>query len=173
MWGCGQNKPIAAAPLYKGSAPGPRTGGILIEVPTRSTKLSQFSHGCGSCLKKPLSQRWHQCACGVGPVQRDLYAAFLPAYLDPDHLPPRVPSMSFPGKARKRACGPHTSRCNSARMKAVLAPKLWPCSSRSASTQQSERSHTRASFSVHAGETGSVEAALSTPVALARGVFRR
>ncbi len=59
------------------------TGGTLLEVPTRTTKLSQFCHGCGTALKKPLSQRWHQCACGVGPVQRDLYAAFLAAYLDP------------------------------------------------------------------------------------------
>ena len=58
------------------------TGGTLLEVPTRMTKLSQFCHGCGKTLKKPLAQRWHQCACGVGPVQRDLYAAFLAAYLD-------------------------------------------------------------------------------------------
>ena len=59
------------------------TGGTLIEVPTRSSKLSQFCHHCGTTVKKPLSQRWHQCACGVGPVQRDLYSAFLAAYLDP------------------------------------------------------------------------------------------
>ncbi len=64
------------------------TGGTLHEVPTRSTKLSQFCHGCGKRVKKPLSQRWHQCACGVGPVQRDLYSAFLAAYLSPpDALP--------------------------------------------------------------------------------------
>ena len=72
------------------------TGGILIEVPTRSTKLSQFCHGCGRCLKKPLSQRWHQCACGIGPVQRDLYAAFLAAYLDPDHLLPSCARYVIP-----------------------------------------------------------------------------
>jgi hypothetical protein len=59
------------------------TGGTLHEVPTRSTKLSQFCHGCGQTVKKPLWQRWHQCACGIGPVQRDLYSAFLAAYLDP------------------------------------------------------------------------------------------
>src|SRR5260221_5652991 len=59
------------------------TGGTLREVPTRTTKLSQFCHGCSKTLKKPLAQRWHQCACGVGPVQRDLYSAFLAAYLDP------------------------------------------------------------------------------------------
>ena len=59
------------------------TGGTLHEIPTRSTKLSQYCHGCGQCTKKPLSQRLHQCPCGIGPVQRDLYSAFLAAYLDP------------------------------------------------------------------------------------------
>jgi hypothetical protein len=64
------------------------TGGILVEVPTRTTALSQWCHGCGKRVKKPLSQRWHQCSCGVGPVQRDLYSAFLTAYLDPaDPIP--------------------------------------------------------------------------------------
>ena len=61
------------------------TGGTLLEVPTCTTALSQFCHGCGKRVKKPLSQRWHQCACGIGPVQRDLYSAFLAAYLDPAH----------------------------------------------------------------------------------------
>ncbi len=64
------------------------TGGTLHEVPTRSTKLSQYCHGCGAFVPKPLWQRWHQCPCGVGPVQRDLYSAFLAAYLDPaDPIP--------------------------------------------------------------------------------------
>jgi hypothetical protein len=64
------------------------TGGTLVELPTRSSKLSQFCHGCGRCVKKPLSQRFHQCSCGIGPVQRDLYSAFLAAYLDPaDPIP--------------------------------------------------------------------------------------
>ena len=64
------------------------TGGTLHEVPTRSTKLSQYCHGCGKTVKKPLSQRLHQCPCGIGPVQRDLYSAFLAAYLDlAKHLP--------------------------------------------------------------------------------------
>jgi hypothetical protein len=64
------------------------TGGTLHEVPTRSTKLSQFCHGCGQTVKKPLSERWHQCSCGIGPVQRDLYSAFLAAYLDPADFTP-------------------------------------------------------------------------------------
>jgi hypothetical protein len=58
------------------------TGGTLIEVKTQQTKLSQFCHGCGKTRKKPLWQRWHSCECGVGPIQRDLYSAFLAAYLD-------------------------------------------------------------------------------------------
>ena len=58
------------------------TGGTLVEVPTRSSTLSQFCHGCGSWVKKPFAQRWHECPCGIGPVQRDLYSAFLAAYLD-------------------------------------------------------------------------------------------
>ena len=64
------------------------TGGTLLEVPTRQAKLSQFCHGCGRHVKKPLSQRWHHCPCGIGPVQRDLYAAFLASTLDQDHLIP-------------------------------------------------------------------------------------
>jgi hypothetical protein len=64
------------------------TGGTLIEVPTRTTRLSQYCHGCGEQVKKPLSQRWHACLCGVGPVQRDLYSAFLAAFLRaPDYHP--------------------------------------------------------------------------------------
>ncbi|GHO72139.1 hypothetical protein KSC_110310 [Ktedonobacter sp. SOSP1-52] len=59
------------------------TGGTLVEVPTRATALSQWCHGCAQKVKKPLSQRWHHCKCGIGPVQRDLYSAFLAAYLDP------------------------------------------------------------------------------------------
>lgn len=49
--------------------------GHLHEIPTKSTALSQTCHICGAKVKKPLSQRWHNC-CGMH-VQRDLYAAFL------------------------------------------------------------------------------------------------
>ena len=75
------------------------TGGILLEVSTRSTKLSQFCHGCGKCVKKPLSQRWHDCPCGIGPVQRDLYAAFLASTLDRDHLIPSCAQAVVPWEA--------------------------------------------------------------------------
>ena len=64
------------------------TGGTLTEFPTRPTKLSQYCHGCRRYAKKLLSERWHHCACGVGPVQRDLYSAFLAAYLNPSDIIP-------------------------------------------------------------------------------------
>ncbi|MGZ3646616.1 MAG: AAA family ATPase [Ktedonobacteraceae bacterium] len=83
------------------------TGGTLIEVPTRTTKLSQYCHGCGKTLKKPLWQRFHQCPCGIGPVQRDLYSAFLAAFLDPaTHLIPSCAQYVIPwegAEARLRA----------------------------------------------------------------------
>jgi transposase len=67
-----------------------RTGGTLHEVPTRTTKLSQYCHGCGRYIKKKLSERWHACSCGLGPVQRDLYSAFLAAHLDLRTLVPSI-----------------------------------------------------------------------------------
>jgi len=53
-------------------------GGELIEVPTRTTRLSQFDHTTGQYVKKPLSQREHVFGDGsTAPIQRDLYSAFL------------------------------------------------------------------------------------------------
>ena len=83
-----------------------RTGGTLTEVPTRRAKLSQYCHGCGHYVKKPLWQRWHHCACGIGPVQRDLYSAFLAAYLDPKQPDPSHAQYVVPwegAEARLRA----------------------------------------------------------------------
>ena len=67
-----------------------KTGGSLTEVSTFKTKLSQYCHHCGRYHKKARSQRWHQCPCGCGPVQRDLYSAFLLAYLDPAKTKPSI-----------------------------------------------------------------------------------
>ena len=82
------------------------TGGTLIEVSTRKSKLSQLCHGCGHCVKKPLHERMHQCGCGIGPVQRDLYSAFLAAYLDPAEPIPSCAQYVVPwegAEARLRA----------------------------------------------------------------------
>jgi hypothetical protein len=70
-----------------------KTGGTLHEVSTFTTKLSQYCHQCGQYHKKPRSQRWHVCSCGLGPVQRDLYSAFLLAHLEP---PQTLPSVTQP-----------------------------------------------------------------------------
>ncbi len=45
-----------------------------IEIATRAVKPSQTCHGCGRQEKKPLSQRWHTCVCGVS-CSRDENAA--------------------------------------------------------------------------------------------------
>jgi putative transposase len=60
-------------------------GAWVYEFPTRPTRLSQTCHGCGSIQRKPLSQRWHICDCGI-VAQRDLYAAFLATCVEGDRL---------------------------------------------------------------------------------------
>jgi len=74
-----------------------RTGGTLHELPTRTTKLSQYCHGCKRYVKKPLSERWHHCACGIDPVQRDLYSAFLLAHLPAAETIPSIALKEWEG----------------------------------------------------------------------------
>jgi transposase len=59
-----------------------RAGGKVVEIPTYSTKLSQICQ-CGRVKKKKLSERVHQCECGV-VAQRDLYSALLAKHIEPD-----------------------------------------------------------------------------------------
>jgi hypothetical protein len=73
------------------------TGGTLSEFAPHTTRLSQYCHGCHRYVKKPLSQRWHQCICGIGPVQRDLYSAFLLAYLHPTETIPSITHEQWAG----------------------------------------------------------------------------
>ena len=56
----------------------------ICEFPTRSTRLSQTCI-CGNIQKKPLSQRWHSCDCGVS-AQRDLWSALLASCVEVDSL---------------------------------------------------------------------------------------
>jgi len=67
-----------------------KTGGTLHEVSASQTKLSQYCHQCRQYHKKSRSQRWHTCPCGCGPVQRDLYSAFLLACLEPEQTQPSI-----------------------------------------------------------------------------------
>jgi putative transposase len=60
-------------------------GAEVIEFPTRTTRLSQTCHGCGTVEKKALMERWHKCDCGV-EAQRDLYSAFLATCVEDGRL---------------------------------------------------------------------------------------
>lgn len=52
-------------------------GGGFVELPTGSLALSQHCL-CGARVRKALSQRVHSCSrCGIGPLHRDLFSAFL------------------------------------------------------------------------------------------------
>ncbi len=74
-----------------------KTGGTLTRVSAYQTKLSQYCHQCRQYHKKLRSQRWHQCPCGCGPVQRDLYSAFLLAYLEPQQMLPSINQSVWEG----------------------------------------------------------------------------
>jgi transposase len=72
-------------------------GGAVIEFPTNTTRLSQTCHGCAGIKKKKLSERWHECECGVGPVQRDLYCAFLARSVSSNSLDTSQAQRAWPG----------------------------------------------------------------------------
>jgi len=59
-------------------------GGVVEEFSTYTTCLSQSCH-CGLRKKKKLSERWHNCDCGVS-AQRDLYSAHLACHVHNNHL---------------------------------------------------------------------------------------
>ncbi|BCX88751.1 transposase [Methylomarinovum tepidoasis] len=71
-------------------------GGRLETFPTRTTRLSQVCHHCGSVEKKPLSQRIHACGCGV-VMQRDLYSAFLARCVEGEALHVGLARERWPG----------------------------------------------------------------------------
>ena len=73
-----------------------KAGGEVIEFSTRATKLSQTCHGCEPLRKKKLSARVHSCACGVGPVQRDLYSAYLARFVSSNSLNKSQAEQAWP-----------------------------------------------------------------------------
>jgi len=72
-------------------------GGEIVEFATGSTRLSQVCL-CGGLEKKPLSQRWHVCGCGVGPVQRDLFSAWLARFVEDERLDAGRAQAAWPGE---------------------------------------------------------------------------
>ena len=148
------------------------TGGTLIEVSTRTTKLSQYCHGCGQCHKKPLSQRWHHCACGIGPVQRDLYSAFLAAYLDPAEPIPSCAQyvVGWEGaEARLRAA--HERAIQRAKAGQVV-PQSFGIPRAGARLPESLSEATQELLFLSKGNSRSVEAPLRPPSASTGEVFR-
>jgi transposase len=68
----------------------------VVEFSTRATRLSQTCV-CGAVEKKPLSRRWHLCDCGVGPIQRDLFSAWLACFVEQDRLDAGQAQATWPG----------------------------------------------------------------------------
>ena len=71
-------------------------GGKVVEINPFLTKLSQTCHACGKEQKKPLSQRWHNCPCGVR-MQRDLYSAFLAFHVENNCLDRNRAKLAWSG----------------------------------------------------------------------------
>ena len=71
-------------------------GAQVIEFSTHTTRLSQVCHQCGKVVRKPLSQRWHSCNCGV-VAQRDLYSAFLAQCVEGERLNAGRAKAQWPG----------------------------------------------------------------------------
>ena len=70
--------------------------GEVFAFPTYTTRLSQVCHKCGTISKKPLSQRWHECECGI-VAQRDLYSAFLAMCVEGEQLNAGYAQAAWPG----------------------------------------------------------------------------
>jgi hypothetical protein len=63
-------------------------GGKVVQLNTRTLKMSQYDHQSGLCTKKPLSQRWHVLAGCASWCQHDCYSAFLAKnVIDNQHKP--------------------------------------------------------------------------------------
>lgn len=78
--------------------------GRVIEFSTYKTKLSQMCH-CGKQVKKKLSQRWHECECGVC-AQRDLFSAYLALFVDNEKLNTSQAKNAWTGcRNATRTCG--------------------------------------------------------------------
>jgi putative transposase len=72
-------------------------GAEMNEFKTTTTRLSQTCL-CGAVEKKPLSLRWHVCECGVGPVQRDLFSAWLACFVRDNRLDAGQAQAAWPGE---------------------------------------------------------------------------
>ena len=71
-------------------------GAEVDEFSTQTTRLSQVCL-CGTIAKKTLSLRWHVCDCGVGPIQRDIFSAWLARFVVNNKLDAGQAQAAWPG----------------------------------------------------------------------------
>lgn len=76
-------------------------GGRVVELNAWCAKLSQTCL-CGAIKKKRLSERWHDCQCGVS-AQRDLFSAYLARFVERDTflLNAGRAQVAWPGAERR------------------------------------------------------------------------
>ena len=149
-----------------------RTGGTLVEVPTRSTKLSQFCHGCGkSCPEAVVAalasvSLWRLSAARplLGVSGRLSGSSRSSSLVCPAAVRRRL------GRSGARPAGSIRASIQRASAGQHAASQLWYPRSRSASARKSTPSHTRARLLSRA--TGNVEARQGTSSALARRGLR-
>lgn len=98
--------------------------GIEVTRVPASLRLSQFCHGCGNFVRKPLGQRIHACSCGIGPVQRDVYSAWLATMAKSD---PRGSVWYLDAdQARERWSGAGLRLSAASRAISAEEFRLWP-----------------------------------------------
>ena len=142
-----------------------RAGGGLLKFPTRSTRYSQLCHGCGGFVKKPLSLRVHACACGVGPVQRDLYSAFLARHYEVGKLDVSHAKLAWPGAEPLLVQAASSVLLQPTRGSALVEPTEFPSERVACKREQQNRTRPRTTYPmVRTGGEGCGESGLAASV---------
>src|SRR5258708_8323311 len=108
---------------------------------------------------------------GLVPCSVTCTLHFLPPILIQQNSPPRVPSMSFPGKVRRRACGQHTSAICNARMRGRSCPEAWVFLVPERVCPKVEANPHKSQLSRSGEEDWKRGRTVRTPAAWARGAF--
>lgn len=117
-------------------------GGKVVELNTRTLKMSQYDHITQTCTKKPLSKRWHDLADSGEVVQRDCYSAFLAKNVtENQHNPSRLEISWAAAKPLLRRVG--LCKEQSASGKAFVVPTAAIPSEQIARLRKFVRSHGR------------------------------
>jgi len=134
-------------------------------------------HVCAKRLKLgtgPFHADAHHCPCGIGPIQRDLYSAFLAAYLDPADPSPSCAQSRYAVGWEGREPGLRAAyelayQRASAR---PPAPRSFGIPGERVRLPKSPNRATQEPLSLPGGKAGNVEAKQGTSRALARRGLR-